>query len=172
MSETIRESGMNFIADNAFHIDTYKTTVGYNDIKSVEYVRSIGNKLLFVEAKSSFPNPDNQTPNPDKRNKTGSMLFNEEIADICEKFSHSLNLYSAVAIGVRRSRFPSEYKPADNVSLQFILVIRDHKEDWCDNIEKALTNRIRKSICMSKIWKPDVIVISDKAAMERKIIVN
>jgi len=174
MSETIRiESDMKFVADNIFDIEEYMASGGYDGVKSVEFVRSIGDKLLFVEAKSSFPNPDNPKPNLDKGDKTGSQRFDEEITKICDKFIHSLNLYSAVGIGVIEGGFPPEYKPADNVSLQFILVIRDHENSWCINIERALTNRIRESsICMSKIWKPEVIVMNDKIATKHKIIVG
>lgn len=173
MRNTITESGMEFIADNVFHIEkspAYARLGG--DVKSVEFVRAKDNKLLFIEAKSSFPNPNNPAPNPDKEDKTGDELFQEEISDICDKFTHSLNLYSAVDVGVTEDGFPPDYKPSDKVSLMFILVINGFDRSWCDEIEKALTNRMRDSICISKIWKPEVFVINDEAAASRKITVD
>jgi hypothetical protein len=115
MNKTIRESGMCFVADNAFHIEKSPQYTELGDsVKTVEFVRAKGERLLFVEAKSSFPNPRNKRPNQAKGNKTGEEIFREEIADICDKFTHSLNLYSAVDIGVTKDGFPSEYKPAES----------------------------------------------------------
>jgi hypothetical protein len=173
MRKPICESGMKFIADNAFHIEKSPTyTLLGNNVKSVEFVRAKENKLLFVEAKSSFPNPSTPKPNPTKRNKTGEELFREEISDICDKFTHSLNLYSAIAVGVAEYDFPAEFKSADKVSLAFILVIKGFEKTWCDEIQKALTIQVRDSVCMSKIWKPEIAVMNDKTAAARKLITN
>ena len=171
MSNIIIESGMNFIADNAFRIEKSPlyTQLGSN-VKSVEFIRAINDKLLFIEAKSSFPNPNNPAPNPNRGNKTGGELFREEIVEICDKFIHSLNLYSAVAIGVTDDTFPPDYNPPNKVSLLFILVINGFKMTWCDEIERALTNLIRKSIYVANIWKPEVSVINDKIASSRGLI--
>jgi len=172
VSKTITESGMIFNADNAFHIEKSRVYTGLGKgVKSVEFIRAKGDKLLFVEAKSSFPKP-NKPPNPNKGNKTGEQLFREEIADICDKFIHSLNLYSAIDVGVTEYNFPTDYKSADKMSLTFILVLNEFEKSWCGEIERALTNKIRESICMSKIWKPEVIVINNEIAAERKITVS
>ena len=169
MNKTIIESGMSFNADNAFYIEKSPVYIGLgNGVKSVEFIRAKGDKLLFIEAKSSFPKPNNP-PNPNKGNKTGEQLFREEIADICDKFIHSLNLYSAIDVGVTEYDFPADYKPADKMSLKFVLVINKFDRSWCVDIEKALTNRIRESICMSKIWKPKIIVINNEIAAEHEI---
>jgi hypothetical protein len=171
MSKTITESGLNFIADNAFHIEKSPAYIRLGDsVKSVELIRAKENKLLFIEAKSSFPNPNNLTPNSIKRNKTGAELFQEEISDICDKFTHSLNLYSAINVGVIADGFPPDFNPSDKVSLIFILVITGFEQTWCDEIQKALTIQIRNTACMSKIWKPEIAVMNDKTAINRKII--
>ena len=172
MDKTVRHSGMDFVDDNVFHIEKSSmfTQLG-EGIKSVEFIRSIGNRLLFIEAKPSFPNPNNPTPNPDKGNKTGSELFREEIDDICEKFIHSLNLYAAIDVGVTDSEFPPEYKPSDKVSLVFILVINSFEKAWCNSVEIELVNKLRKSICIFKIWKPKVHVINHKTAFQRNLII-
>jgi hypothetical protein len=162
---------MNFIADNVFPIEKSTVYTGLGDsVKSVEFVRAKGGKLLFVEAKSSFPNPSNPKPNPDKGDRTGYELFREEIEDICDKFTHSLNLYSAVDVGVTKDGFPPDYRPADKVSLTFILVINGFEMSWCNEIERALTNRLRESICMAKIWKPKVLVLNQEIAKRHELI--
>ena len=172
MIKTVRHSGMKFIDDNAFHIEnspTYTRLKEEKSIKSVELILSKGNKLLFIEAKSSFPNPNNPMPNPDKGYKTGSELFREEIKNICDKFIHPLNLYSAIKIGVAEGEFPQEYNPSKKVSLVFVLVIRCFERPWCSYIERALKNRIFESICIEKIWKPEVHVLNHEAAIQRNL---
>ena len=170
MSRIITESGMNFIADNAFHIEKSPayTKLG-KCVKSVEFVRLKGDKLLFIEAKSSFPNPNNPTSNPENGNKTGSELFQEEIIDIYDKFTHSLNLYLAVYVGVTEYRLPQEHLPSDKVSLAFVLVINGFERSWCEEIERALRNKIGKSVCLSRIWKPEVYVINQESASKRHL---
>ncbi|MDR2706703.1 MAG: hypothetical protein LBC02_13060 [Planctomycetaceae bacterium] len=173
MNKTISESGMSFVSDNVFHIEKSPQYAELgNRVKTVEFVRTKGEKLLFVEAKSSFPKPYNMASNQAKGNKTGEELFHKEVVDICDKFIHSLNLYSAINVGVTKDGFPSDYKPADKVTLMFILVINGFKMSWCVEIEKALNQRIRESICMSKIWKPEVIVINNETAAKNNITVN
>jgi hypothetical protein len=166
MTEKITESGMDFIADNVFHIEKsqHYTRLGGN-VKSVEFVRAKGGKLIFVEAKSSFPKP-NDTDNEK------SARFREEVVEMCDKFIHSLNLYASIEVGVTDSGFPADFKPADKVSLVFILVINDFKNLWCDPIEKALRNKVRQSQYMANIWKPEIFVINDKTAAKRKLTTN
>jgi hypothetical protein len=165
---------MNFIAENTFHIEKSLMYERLGDgVKSVEFVRAKGNKLLFVEAKSSFPNPNNPTPNPaKKKNGTGAELFRAEVSDVCDKFTHSLNLYSAIAVGVTEGGFPAGFKSADKVSLVFVMVIKGFEKTWCDEFPKALTIQIRNTVCMSKIWKPEIVVMNDETAIKHKILVG
>ena len=80
MANVINESGMDFIADNAFEIENSKIYKELGEgIKSVEFVRGIDDMLLFVEAKTTFPNPNN--PSEDEPNR-----FLDEIENICDKF--------------------------------------------------------------------------------------
>ena len=165
MIKTLPEDGMSglkFIDDNVFHIEKSPiyTQLG-EGVKSVEFVRSKGDKPLFVEARSSFPNPKNS----DKE-------FREQIADICDKFTHSLNLYPAVDVGVTESDFPREYIPSDKVSLLFVLVINGFEKTWCDEVERALLNKIRESICMARIWKPEVCVLTYETAIKKKLTIE
>ena len=173
MTKTVNHSGMAFIDDNVFHIELSPAYTRLNaSVKSVEFVRSWENKLLFVEAKSSFPNPGNPMPNLEKGNKTGSELFGEAVTDICDKFIHSLNLYAAIDVGVAKFGFPVEYIiPSDKLSLEFILVIKGFEKSWCDEIKRALTNKMRESVVISNIWKPRVYVINHTDAHKRKLVV-
>ena len=164
MAKIITESGMNFIAENTFHIEKSDIYTKLKDsIKTVEFIRAKENKLLFVEAKSSFPNPNNPE---------SSVKFQSEIDDIYDKYIHSLNLYASIEIGVNEQLPPNFIKPAINVSLQFVLIFNDFEQKWCIPIEKALTNQLLKSECIAKIWKPTVLVINHETATEQNLIVE
>jgi hypothetical protein len=58
------------------------------------------------------------------------------------------------------------------VSLSFILVVRGFEKTWCDEIERALKQRIREFVNIAKIWKPEVLVMNDEAAARWNIIVS
>ncbi|MDR1083496.1 MAG: hypothetical protein LBP22_01250 [Deltaproteobacteria bacterium] len=162
---------MRFVSDNVFHIEKSPQYAAVGDsVKTVEFVRAIGEKLLFVEAKSSFSNPNSLASNRGMGNKTVKEIFQKEIAGICDKFTHSLNLYSSVS--VTKEGFPPGYVPAARLTLTFMLVTKGFEESWCDEIERALNRRIRESVCMSKMWKPEVVVINDATAAKRKIAVS
>jgi hypothetical protein len=164
MADTIKESGMDFVTDNTFHIEKSPQYALINDnIKSVEFVRVKDNKLLFVEAKTTFANPQN--PVSGNRQK-----FENEIAEICEKFIHSLNLYSSIDVGITADKFPTGYTPADKVVLVFVLVVKNHKLEWCAPIKTGLLEKL--PLYIKKIWKPAVVVMNSEKAVEEHIIVN
>jgi len=163
MAKTITDSGMVFIAENVFHIEKSDVYTKIKDsIKTVEFIRAKDDRLLFVEAKSSFPNPNNSE---------SSVKFQSEIDDICEKFIHSLNLYSSVAIGVNE-QLPPGFNPATNVSLNFVLIFNCFEQKWCVPIQKALTNQLCKSKCIAKIWKPTVLVMNQEMASKQRLIIE
>jgi hypothetical protein len=161
MDNVITESGMNFVAENVFHIEKSPaySSIGLG-IKSVEFIRIVDNSLLFVEAKESFPNPENPRPENPQR-------FEEAINEIIDKFIHSLNLYSALKVGVRDDDLSSLPAISGKVILKFILVIKSHKPDWCKPVKQKLLATFPPYF--NKIWKPEVLVITHDAAMKYKI---
>jgi len=158
MAKIITESGMNFIADNTFHIEKSDIYANIKEsIKTVEFIRAKDNKLLFIEAKSSFPKSES------------SAEFQSEIDDIHNKFIHSLNLYASIVIGVNEQQLPPDFNPANKISLKFVLIINGFEQKWCIPVEKALTNQLRKSKCIAKIWKPTIFVINHETATKRAL---
>jgi hypothetical protein len=156
----IEESGMRFITDNAFHIEksALYTRVG-EGVKSVEFIRIKNTNLMFMEAKTTLPNPENSS-SPEK--------YNEEIADICDKFIHSLNLYSSVKTGVAEEELPDVFNAQDKIQLVFVLVIRNHKIEWCRQIQMELLQKLPSYL--KKIWKPKVYVINCNTAIKWQIV--
>jgi len=161
MINLIRESGMDFIAENTFRIEesTTYTNIG-EGIKSVEFIRAKGDKLLFVEAKTTFPNPDN----PSAENY---IRFQEEITDICDKFIHSLNLYASVKIGVNEEAFANDFVPPEMISLVLILVVKNHEPSWCRKIQPKLISALPSYL--KKIWKPEVLVMNHETAIKQNL---
>ena len=158
MVNVITESGMDFIADNSFRIEKSPLYTDLGDgIRSVEFIRAKDDNVIFVEAKTTFPNPNN----PSAENY---VKFQSEINEICEKFIHSLNLFSSVKVGVRDAQLPPDFSPPDKVTLVFVLVVKTHELGWCRNIEAALIKVLPSYL--HRIWKPTVRVINHKAAIK------
>jgi hypothetical protein len=164
MSDAITESGMSFIADTAFHIEKsplYTRLRG--GVRSVEFVRVVNEKLVFAEAKTSFANPNNP-------NISNYVKFQSAIDEICEKFVHTLNMYSSVEVGVAEDAFPDSFIPPDKVSLVFVLVVRDHENEWCAPIHEKLLKAL--PTYLKKIWRPDVYVINHETAKKWHLIAD
>jgi len=164
MASIINESGMDFIVDNAFQIEN--STI-YKDlgegVKSVEFVRIVGDMLLFVEAKTTFPNPNN--PSEDEPNR-----FQDEVEDICEKFIHSLNLFLSVEVGVTDDVSASEINKPETVTLVLVLVIKKHELGWCKPVKFELKRTLPSYF--TKIWKPNILVINHEEAVNLDLVVG
>jgi len=111
--------------------------------------------LLFVEAKTSFANPNNPANGNFSR-------FQSEIGQICEKLIHSLNMYSSVKVGVAEIPFPESFISPEKVSIVFVLVIKNHKNERCRHVYAKLVEML--PLYLKKIWKPEVHVINHETA--------
>jgi hypothetical protein len=160
MDEFIIESDMRFIADNAFHIE--KSQVYRNigkGIRSVEFIRVLDNDLLFVEAKTTFPNPNN-----DKNS------YQSAIDEICEKFIHSLNLVSSLYVRVAIDPLFAKITLQDKTSLIFVLIIANHQLCWCRFVKRSIETAL--PFYLRKIWKPTIYVINKEIAIHHKLAEN
>jgi len=163
MVNTITESGMDFVDENVFHIEKSRLYTNLNDgVRSVEFVRIKDDKLIFVEAKASFPNPDN--PCEENLEK-----FKSAIEELCEKFIHSLHLLSSVKLGVQIESLPIEFSLPERTSLVFLLVIKNHKFVWLKPIKGKIESTLPS--VLKKIWKPEVIVINQAVAIKHGLVV-
>ena len=138
MVNVIIESGMSFVCENTFYIEKSETYTSMSEgVRSVEFVRVKADKLLFVEAKTSFPNPNNPCAENFER-------FLSEVNEIREKFIHSLSLLSSIEVGVAEECFPSDFALPGKVSLEFVLVIKNHELRWCKQVKEKLTTTLHK----------------------------
>jgi hypothetical protein len=154
-----RFSGMDFIPNDAYPFEESRaySEIG-GGIRTVEFVRVKGDKMIFIEAKSTVANPENKLE-----------PYQAEINVICDKFIHSLNLLSAVKIGVIEDTLPSAFNTVNKISLLFVLVVRNHKPKWCRPIKRTLEQLLPAHI--KKIWQPAVIVINYDEAKKYGFIV-
>jgi len=161
---SITESGMvfgDFDSESLFHIeksDVYKK-LG-DGIKSVEflYLRD-RKKLMFVEAKKSSPNTDN------------IEKFEEFIEEITTKFIHSFELWMSLVTKRREADIavPLVNPEMDKVNITFVLVIKDHKEEWLPPITRAINSVMMPYL---KIWQSKAIALNDEIAKKWQLILE
>jgi hypothetical protein len=146
-------SGMKFIPDSAYVIEKSPARLACGDgVRSVEFIRRKDTSLLFIEAKTTIANPE-----------TSSEPYKTEIDKICEKFIHSLNLLSAIKIGIVKDALPDSFTEHEKISLAFILVVRDHKSKWCRPIKRSIEQTL--PVYIKKIWQPSIYVINHETAI-------
>ena len=130
-------------------------------IKTVEFVVSVKpDEILFVEAKSSSPQP--KAENKER--------FDEFIDEISDKFIHSFNMYLTSVL--KRNLVDKIPDKLLNIELEtakfkFILIIKGHKIEWLQPLKDAFD---RIMIDYNKIWKSSVIIMNDEIAKEFKLI--
>ncbi|AQS05036.1 hypothetical protein [Clostridium beijerinckii] len=165
----ISESGMIFGVyedDRVFRIEISKLhdKIG-NRIKVVEFIlMRKQNELDFIEAKSSSPKPIQDSEEKVEK-------FNKYIEEITDKFIHSFNLYYSAILGKNNhyNEISSKFLDLDNsiLNFKFILVIKNHKEEWLVPILNALKRNLAYH---NTIWKSDVIVVNEEIAKKYNLI--
>ena len=163
MCSVITESGMDFIGDNVFHIEKTPLYASLMGVRSVEFIRCMDDKLIFVEAKTTFTNPDN----PVESNYTKFLV---EIDEICEKFIHSINVYSSIVVGANDEPMLECFYPPANVFIRFVLVIRTHKKEWCKPVYAKIMETLPSHF--KQIWKPEVQVINHETAFQQRLTIS
>lgn len=168
MAPLILESGVNFgpfEAERLFrieHSDIHKQAG--EGIKSVEFIYlTRGNNILFVEAKSSCPNPANKDECAEK--------YEKNYADITDKFVDSLNMFAATVLG-RNGESKSiggqfKSRTYGKTGIKFVLVITEAKEEWLTGPKAELEHRLLR---FRKIWKADVVVLNKEMAVDFGIV--
>ena len=151
-----------FYKNNSVYIEKSKFLQALGEgIRTVEFLSIMpGNKLYFIEAKSSAPNPDNKAD------------FNKYCDELLEKFQHSLDLFVSKELGINKDfamEFPDLFIRSEFAEYHIILllVIRKHKLDWCSDVLDGLQ---RKTVALRKIWKLDVVVWNGETAQKRRFV--
>lgn len=155
------ESGMNFILDNYSYImedDTfYKKMSSKFGTKDVDFIIKRGNKLLFVEAKTSSP-----------------QELEDYITEIVVKFIDSLFIFTGIVLN-RKNTQPSIITPEMNKvshlkgSMQLVLIIKNAEELHLRPIRDSLQSKLRKIIKMYSL-ESSVIVMNETQSKKKNFI--
>lgn len=160
----IEESGMifKFPEEDLFHIEKCSTVKAIRKgVKTIEMVVKQNQKLIFIEAKQSSPQPGN------------TERFDEFMQEIYEKFRNSLILFSGIALKrpfKKNTQFPKNLtaKAIANSSIHFYLIIKGHKEEWLSPLSDELNsslNAVKKCFAIK-----DIKVLNDAMARQYKLI--
>lgn len=136
-----------------------------NGIKIAEFLllRSQDNlNVWIVEAKSSFPNPQNST-------------FEKSISDIREKWINAFSLFLALRLNRHPGEFdelPDPFKTIDlaHSQFKFILIVNGHKKDWLAPLRDELQKVMKATIKAWAIQNPSVLVLNDSLARAQGLI--
>jgi len=153
----IRESNMDFKFEeaNIFHIEksgVYQQ-VGKN-VKICEFIVKLKGKILFIEAKNSFSNPQKET-------------FDKNIHDIYQKILNSLLLYSGILLGRPYKileKLPENLNSLKDKKLGLILIIKNHRKEWLIPIDDKL-NSLFHSI--KKVFLIDFFKVLNEETAEK-----
>jgi hypothetical protein len=156
---------MLLIVDDAYFIEeseTYKQ-IRSEGIKTVEFVRLRKNKLMFIEAKETFAQEDQLNREYD---------FQTESQNVADKFAHSLNLLSSIALNVKEGDISAVASQSVKPKLVFfILVIQRSEKAECMKIRDKIMQILNDSLEIRKIWQPTVLVYNYEGALKKKLAV-
>lgn len=160
----IAESGVSFLVDpeRTCQLDQLRDGRPHR-LKTCEFV-TIGkwqNKdaLLFVEAKSSSPHPENSPAE-----------FDSFLNDVCAKFAQSLALVLSVAVGRHTSwlegHITSSLLAEDRLQgpIVLIFVLPGHPEHVLDDLAYLLTQRLERLLIAMDVRPSKVFVLNHRLA--------
>jgi hypothetical protein len=137
----------------------YKKSLAPHGTSTVEFVlRRKNNKIYFVEAKLSSPNPKKEDD------------FNRFRDKIYHKFAHSIDLFFALVLkrlDAPHNEMPNYFKLADYSvpKINLILVINHCDKEWTRGILDALYEH-KKLKRLRKTWRLEITVINREGAKE------
>lgn len=162
----ITESSMTFGPLRREHLFHVEESEGYSmlrekGLKTVEFIyyNPESLKLIFLEAKTSFSNPDSDS----------SKNFEANIDEIVEKFSDALDLYLHQLIHKKTDNLFNTID-YNSVEIRFFLVVKIAKRDWIKNIHDALNVRLQKLSKIKHLWKPRLSVFNEELARKWKLL--
>lgn len=163
---SIVESGMNFgpfLQEDVFYIEKSSLYKNIGDkVQIAEFVLKKNGALIFIEAKSSVPNPTGINPE----------RFPEYIDEISAKLHNSLELLFSAKLNIAQdeegeAQYFISNGDIEKMKIVFRLVIKNADKEWLLNIQNALQDRL---IAAMNIWNIDVSVLNEEMARIRKLV--
>lgn len=171
MGVTIFESEMQFgeyKEEQVFQIENseqYTKKLRQHGVRCCEFVLLRANKLCFVEAKKSYPDPINGRSSEEKK-----VQFYKDIREIAEKMRHSLELYASILLKRYSQDGVSELmKNAETLEMRLILVIKNADKSWIIPLQDVFRKELKAEM---QIWKiPDFIILNEEQARKKHFII-
>ncbi|MBF0549075.1 MAG: hypothetical protein HQK60_00940 [Deltaproteobacteria bacterium] len=126
--------------------------------------------VWVVEAKESAPHPETEGD----ETKAG---FDKFIADVREKLVNAFSLCVASCLkrhAQAEEELPEPYKALDlsDVGVRFVLVIKNHKDDWLDPIRDALRKSFQATVKTWALSPTSVVVLNEVLARQHGLILS
>lgn len=172
---TFTESGMKFSYEeqDTFYLEKselYETRLRNHQVSSVECitvrVQHDRRKVLFIEAKTSAPNPNGPK---------GIGRFEEFVEELCVKFRHSLAMCYAILHDVHGMEDSTLHNMGavlrscleTQPQILYVVIIQKHEPSWCNGLQEALHKALTS---MRSIWKIQIVVINEEIARSVQLI--
>lgn len=171
MGVTILESEMQFgeyKENQVFQIEKseqYTKNLRQQGVRCCEFILLRANKLYFVEAKQSYPNPANVSSSEERKKQ-----YHEDIQEVVEKMRHSLELYASILLNKHSQEGISDaMKNMKELQLKLVLIIKNADISWIAPLQDVLRKELRAEL---RIWKiPDFIILNEEMARKKHFIV-
>lgn len=171
MGISISESDMQFgeyKEEQVFQIEKskqYTEKLRQRGVRCCEFVLLRANRLCFIEAKTSYPNPIAGSSSDEKKKQ-----YHKDIQEIVEKMRHSLDLYANILL----NRYPQdgisdEMKRVESLEIRLILVIKNADKSWLVPLQDVLRKELRAEM---HIWGiQSFIILNEELARKKHFIV-
>ncbi len=143
--------------------EQYKKKLRQQRVRCCEFILLRSNKLLFIEAKKSYPDPINGIIKDENQ-------YNTEIKEIVEKMRHSLDLYANILLNrYSQDGVSEEMKNTENLTIRLVLVIKNADKSWIIPLQEKFRKELYPEM---HIWKiQDFIILNEEQARKKRLIV-
>ena len=171
MGVTILESEMQFgeyKENQVFQIEKseqYTKKLRQRGVRCCEFLLLRDNKLCFIEAKKSYPDPLIGCSSDERKEQ-----YHKDIREIVEKMRHSLELYANILLKRYSQEGVSELmRNVETLEMRLILVIKNADASWIAPLQDVFRKELRAEM---QIWKiPDFIILNEEQARKKHLIV-
>lgn len=143
--------------------EQYMKKLRQQRVRCCEFILLRSNKLLFIEAKKSYPDPINGIIKDENQ-------YNTDIKEIVEKMRHSLDLYANILLNrYAQDGVSEEMKNIENLTIRLVLVIKNADKSWIIPLQEKFRKELYPEM---HIWKiQDFIILNEEQARKKRLIV-
>lgn len=124
--------------------EQYTKKLRQQGVRCCEFILLRSNKLLFIEAKKSYPDPINGIIKDKNQYYT-------DIKEIVEKMQHSLDLYANILLNrYVQDGVSEEVKNIENLEMRLVLVIKNADKSWIIPLQEKFRKELNAEM---RIWK-------------------